>query len=66
MKVLECKRCHTLFKSSDNHVTIQLNRKCNCFCDSCSTKILLAAMQGMDMIDDFMEEMREKYKTARA
>lgn len=66
MKVLECQRCHSLFKSSDNHVTIQLNRKPHCFCDECSTKILLAALHGMDVIDDYMKEMKEKFKTAKA
>lgn len=66
MKVLECKRCHSLFKSSDNHLTIQFDRKCNNFCDDCSKTILMAALHGMDMIDDFMNEMKEKYKTAKA
>lgn len=66
MKVLECKRCHSLFKSTDDHVTIQLDRKCNCFCGDCSTKFLMAALHGMDLIDDYMKEMKEKLKTAKA
>lgn len=66
MKVLECKRCHNLFKSTDNHVTIQVDRKCNSFCEECSTKLLMATLHGMDVIDDYMKKMKEKLQTAKA
>lgn len=56
MKVLECDRCHKLFKTTDIHMATYLGggRVIN-FCMDCTFRFVLLAGETLDNLDKVME-----------
>ena len=55
LKVLECKRCHKLFRSSDIHITVYIERSdVSHFCEECSFVLMALANKAIEDIEGGM------------
>lgn len=53
MKVIECCKCHKLFKSTEDHFVFYSREKNMNYCRECSVELLRVMVAGLTVMDDY-------------
>ena len=60
MKVLECHLCNSLFRSSEDHITVFKDGKGHNYCTRCSVFVFTFGIEGLSEVLDVIKNDVDK------